>query len=100
VYVERWDFYSRIRSELGDPALAVGAPRDDGAIVSGGDPYRANEVIGEPEALLELLRPLVQRLGATELVVNGPASGLDWRREGYESVRLFAERVLPELARW
>jgi probable F420-dependent oxidoreductase len=97
VYVERWDFYSRIRSELGDPALAVGAPRGD---APGADPHRANEVIGEPEALLEVLRPLVQRLGATELIVSGPASGLDWRREGYDSVRLFAERVLPELARW
>jgi alkanesulfonate monooxygenase SsuD/methylene tetrahydromethanopterin reductase-like flavin-dependent oxidoreductase (luciferase family) len=101
VYFERWDFYSRIRGELGDPALAVGAT---GRVTPGPAPtpetYRANELIGDPDTLLGVLEPLVRRLGATDLVMSGPASGIDWRGEGYESVRLFAERVLPELARW
>jgi alkanesulfonate monooxygenase SsuD/methylene tetrahydromethanopterin reductase-like flavin-dependent oxidoreductase (luciferase family) len=100
-YFERWDFYSRIRRELGDPALAVGAAgqvRDEPAATP--ETYRANELIGDPEHVLGVLEPLVRRLGVTDLVMSGPASGVDWRGEGYESVRLFAERVLPVLARW
>jgi alkanesulfonate monooxygenase SsuD/methylene tetrahydromethanopterin reductase-like flavin-dependent oxidoreductase (luciferase family) len=101
VYFERWDFYSRIREELGDPALAVGATgRVQPAPAPTPETYRANELIGDPDTVLGVLEPLVRRLGATDLVVSGPASGIDWRGEGYESVRLFAERVLPELARW
>ena len=55
--------------------------------------------VAEREFLGEFVRYSV-KAGATDLVVSGPASGIDWRGEGYESVRLFAERVLPELARW
>ena len=48
-----------------------------------------------------LVRWFVERkTGVSEFVLNGPASGLDWRGEGYQSVRLFAERVLPVMARW
>jgi len=100
-YFERWDFYSRIRSELGDPALAVGATgRVQPEPVATPESYRANELIGDPDTVLAILEPLVRRLGATDLVMSGPASGIDWRGEGYDSVRLFAERVLPVLARW
>jgi len=100
VYFERWDFYSRIRRELGDPALAVGATGRAGAEpVASPESYRANELIGDPQTVIGVVRSLAEQLGVTDLVMSGPASGIDWRGEGYESVRLFAERVLPELAR-
>ena len=59
--------------------------------------YRENELIGDPDWVFETLAPALTSLGVTELVVNGPASGLDWRGEGYESMKLFAEEVLPRL---
>lgn len=100
LYFERWDFYRRIRSELGDPSLAVGSQADTaGAHPEAPSPeaYRENEIIGSPEEILEFLRPRVTELGLTDVVLNGPASGIDWRGEGYESVRCFAEEVLPAL---
>jgi alkanesulfonate monooxygenase SsuD/methylene tetrahydromethanopterin reductase-like flavin-dependent oxidoreductase (luciferase family) len=103
LYFDRWDFYSRIRSELGDPALAVAlqpSAAKERPPAPTPETYRANEWIADPDTILGKLEPLVRRLGADELVLNGPASGIDWRREGYESVRLFAERVLPVVARW
>ena len=100
LYFERWDFYRRIRSELGDPSLAVGSQEGTGGAhpeAPSPEAYRENEVIGSPEEILEFLRPRVSELGLTDLVLNGPASGIDWRGEGYESVRCFAEEVLPAL---
>ncbi|MCH2173754.1 LLM class flavin-dependent oxidoreductase [Myxococcota bacterium] len=89
-YHYRWDFYRKIRQEIGDPDLDYElAPRTDA--------YRENELIGDPQTVLETVLPLVDRLGLTDLVVFGPASGIDPRREGYESLRLFADEVLPVL---
>jgi alkanesulfonate monooxygenase SsuD/methylene tetrahydromethanopterin reductase-like flavin-dependent oxidoreductase (luciferase family) len=99
-YFYRWDFYRRIRHELGDPDLVVGT--SDGQPGMAEEPvpedYRANELIGDPDTLIETIIPMFSALGVDELVLNGPASGRDWRGEGYESVKLFAERVLPRLA--
>ncbi len=93
LYFERWDFYRRIREEMGDPALDYG-------LAASPERYRANELIGRPEQVLATLEPLVRRLGLTDLVLFGPASGIDWRGEGYASVRRFAEDLLPTLASW
>jgi alkanesulfonate monooxygenase SsuD/methylene tetrahydromethanopterin reductase-like flavin-dependent oxidoreductase (luciferase family) len=96
----RWEFYRRIREELGDPMLQIGTGSDTvPAAVAAPTPesYRDNELIGSPEQVLDVLIPMAKTLGTTDLVVNGPASGLDWRNEGYESVKLFAEEVLPHL---
>ena len=59
--------------------------------------YRANELIGDSDQVLAVVEPMVEQLGLTDFVLNGPASGLDWRGEGFESVRSFAEEVLPRL---
>jgi len=103
LYFERWDFYRRIRTELGHDDLRI-ATRPQEATGPDDRPspesYRQNELIGDPETVLEVLEPLVRSTGATDLVLNGPASGIDWRTEGYESVKLFAERVLPTLRAW
>jgi alkanesulfonate monooxygenase SsuD/methylene tetrahydromethanopterin reductase-like flavin-dependent oxidoreductase (luciferase family) len=99
----RWDFYRRIRSELGDPALRVGLERG-GASGPPESPtpesYRANELIAPPERVLEIARERVEQLGLTDFVLLGPAPGVDLRGEGYRSVKLFAERVLPALKQW
>jgi len=99
-YFYRWDFYRRIREELGDPNLRVGsadpaapAPAD----LPSPESYRDNELIGDPDWVVETVAPLLTSLAVTELVVNGPASGLDWRGEGYESMKLFADEVMPRL---
>jgi alkanesulfonate monooxygenase SsuD/methylene tetrahydromethanopterin reductase-like flavin-dependent oxidoreductase (luciferase family) len=93
LYFDRWDFYRRIRAELGDPALDYG-------LAPSADLYRANELIGHPDEILATLEPLVRSAGLTDLVLFGPASGIDWRGEGRASVRRFAEEVLPVLATW
>jgi hypothetical protein len=93
LYTYRWDFYRTIRTELGHADLSFGLARS-------GSPYRANELIGGPETILATLEPFVRELGLTDLVVFGPAAGIDLRTEGYASVRRFAEEVLPELKAW
>jgi alkanesulfonate monooxygenase SsuD/methylene tetrahydromethanopterin reductase-like flavin-dependent oxidoreductase (luciferase family) len=90
LYHYRWDFYRRIRAEIGDPELRYDLP-------PGPDEYRVNELIGDPETVLAELEPRVRELALTDLVLFGPASGIDPRSEGIESVRLFAEEVLPSL---
>ena len=100
LYFERWDFYRRIRSELGDPSLSVGSQATPGEAhpeTPSPEAYRENEIIADPEAVVDFLRLRVSELGLTDIVLNGPASGIDWRGEGYESVRCFAEEVLPAL---
>jgi len=99
-YFYRWDFYRRIREELGDPGLRVGSAAEASqptAALPTPESYRDNELIGDPDWVFETLAPALTALGVTELVVNGPASGLDWRGEGYESMKLFAEEVMPRL---
>ncbi len=103
LYFDRWDFYRRIREELGDPALAVAASRNGETsreAAPSPETYRGNELIGEPAVLLAALEPLARDLGWTDFVLNGPASGIDWRGEGHASVKLFAEQVLPVLKGW
>ena len=100
LYFYRWDFYRRIRQELGDPALQIGT--GDAAARSHEEAptpesYRENELIGSPEDVGAAIEAMAKSLGTTDLVVNGPASGLDWRDEGYQSVKLFADEVLPRL---
>jgi alkanesulfonate monooxygenase SsuD/methylene tetrahydromethanopterin reductase-like flavin-dependent oxidoreductase (luciferase family) len=100
LYFYRWDFYRRIREELGDPMLQIGTgevEENAGPGAPSPESYRENELIGTPDEVFAALEPMSKALGTTDLVVNGPASGLDWRGEGYESVRLFAEEVLPRL---
>jgi alkanesulfonate monooxygenase SsuD/methylene tetrahydromethanopterin reductase-like flavin-dependent oxidoreductase (luciferase family) len=92
-YFYRWDFYRRIREEMGDPDLDYGLEPSP-------DVYRANELIGSPETVLETLEPFCRDLGLTDLVVFGPASGIDLRDEGYASLRCFAEHVLPTVKSW
>jgi alkanesulfonate monooxygenase SsuD/methylene tetrahydromethanopterin reductase-like flavin-dependent oxidoreductase (luciferase family) len=93
LYHYRWDFYRRIREEIGDPMLQYGLEPSP-------EQYRDNELIGAPEEILAALDPLVRRLDLTDLVLFGPASGIDVRSEGYASLKLFAEQVLPVLKSW
>lgn len=91
-YFFRWDFYRKIRAELGDPDLLYGEPA--------ADDYRQNEMIGSADQVLSTLRPLVEQLGLTDIVFNAPAPGIDLRTEGYESFAKLAQEVLPEIRRW
>jgi alkanesulfonate monooxygenase SsuD/methylene tetrahydromethanopterin reductase-like flavin-dependent oxidoreductase (luciferase family) len=103
LYYERWDFYRRIRSDLGLQDIAAGPDAVRTAqdrTVTTPESYRDHELIGDPQTVLAALEPVAHRLGATDLIINGPASGIDWRGEGYRSVRLFAEKVLPTLHTW
>jgi alkanesulfonate monooxygenase SsuD/methylene tetrahydromethanopterin reductase-like flavin-dependent oxidoreductase (luciferase family) len=93
LYFYRWDYYRRIRQELGHDDLGFGLTPSASA-------YRANELIGDPDTILATLEPFVRELGLTDLVVFGPAAGVDLRTEGHDSVRRFAETVLPTLKSW
>jgi alkanesulfonate monooxygenase SsuD/methylene tetrahydromethanopterin reductase-like flavin-dependent oxidoreductase (luciferase family) len=93
LYFYRWDFYRRIREEIGDPMLNYG-------LAPAPEQYRDNELIGSPQQILATLEPLVRKLGLTDLVLFGPASGIDLRSEGYASVKRFADDVLPVLKSW
>jgi alkanesulfonate monooxygenase SsuD/methylene tetrahydromethanopterin reductase-like flavin-dependent oxidoreductase (luciferase family) len=92
LYHYRWDFYRRIRAELGDPQLAPPNP--------GPDFYRSYETIGDPETVLTHARRLVDQLGLTDFAVFGPPSGINLRTEGIDAVKLFAEKVLPVIHEW
>ncbi len=92
-YHFRWDYYRRIRAEIGDAELQYG-------LEPAAETYRANELIGDAETVLAALKPLVDELGLTDLVLFGPHPGIDLRGEGYESVARFAEQVLPTLKSW
>jgi alkanesulfonate monooxygenase SsuD/methylene tetrahydromethanopterin reductase-like flavin-dependent oxidoreductase (luciferase family) len=92
LYHYRWDFYRKIRAELGDPDLAPANP--------GPDFYRSFETIGDPETILATSRRLVDEYGVTDFGLFGPPSGIDMRTEGYESLKLFADEVLPVLHDW
>jgi alkanesulfonate monooxygenase SsuD/methylene tetrahydromethanopterin reductase-like flavin-dependent oxidoreductase (luciferase family) len=92
LYHYRWDFYRKIRAELGDPDLAPTNP--------GPDFYRSYETIGPPELVIENARRVVDDFGVTDLGFFGPPSGMDLRTEGYASLKLFAEEVLPIVHDW
>ena len=93
LYFYRWDFYRRIRQEMGDPDLAYGLEPSP-------EQYRDNELIGDAPRVLAGLEPLVRDLELTDLVLFGPASGIDARGEGYASLKRFADQVLPTLKSW
>ncbi len=92
-YFHRWDYYRRIRSEFGDPELEYG-------LAPSPEQYRANELIGNADAVLSSLEPHVRGLGLTDLVLFGPHPGIDLRREGFDAVSKFADEVLPTLHKW
>lgn len=92
-YFHRWDYYRRIRNEFGDPDLDYGLEPSP-------DAYRANELIGDADTVLGTLEPFVRDLGLTDLVVFGPAPGIDLRGEGHDALRKFADEVLPTLKTW
>lgn len=93
LYFERWDFYRRIRTEMGDPDISFTEEPQPEA-------YRDFELIGDPDLVLESLRGMFAAAPLTDLVHSGPAGGLDLRGEAYTSLRLFAEKVLPEVQSW
>lgn len=89
----RWDYYRTVRQEFGDPDLDYG-------LTPSPESYRANELIGTADTILETLEPFVQNLGLTDLVVFGPHPGVDLRTVGLESLQKFAAEVLPTLKSW
>ena len=94
LYFDRWDFYRVIRGEMGDVDLAAfeHAPSDDA--------YRDFELIGDPEMVIATLREFTDTLPLTDIVHSGPAAGIDIRTEGYQSLKRFADSVLPVLKTW
>jgi alkanesulfonate monooxygenase SsuD/methylene tetrahydromethanopterin reductase-like flavin-dependent oxidoreductase (luciferase family) len=92
----RWDFYRMIREEMGDPMLSVTMPT--GQI----DPglYRANELIGDPAMVIDVIGKLKQDLSVTDIILFGAHAGTDQRGAGYESQKMFAEEVLPVIRSW
>lgn len=92
-YFFRWDFYRQIRAEIGDAELAV-------STVPSPEVYRANELIGDADTVLAELKQIVELGGLTDLIIFGPAPGIDLRGEGIESLRRFADEVLPVLKSW
>ncbi|HVW45169.1 MAG TPA: LLM class flavin-dependent oxidoreductase [Amycolatopsis sp.] len=95
-YVYRWDFYRRIRAELGDKDIVLGAQEG----IAAGDVYRGNELIGTPETVLNTIAALKEQLRFTDLVLLGPAAGIELRGEGLRGVERFAQDVLPMLHKW
>lgn len=93
LYFERWDFYRQIRVEMGDPDLQL-------VEVPGADTYRDFELIGDADTVLSTLKPLFDNFPLTDLVHSGPAGGIDIRGEAYDSLKAFAEGVLPTLKTW
>ena len=93
LYFERWDFYRRIREEMGDPDLQYGLTPSD-------ETYRDYELIGDPDTVLGTLKGLVQDTPLTDIIHSGPAAGIPIRDEAYRDLKAFAETVLPELKRW
>lgn len=93
LYMERWDFYRQIRLEMGDKDLDYG-------LTPGDDAYRGNELIGDAETVLGVLRGFRDATPITDIVHAGPAAGIPIRDAAYRDLKAFAEQVLPELKRW
>jgi len=93
-YQKRWQFYSDVRSGMGDEELAYGLEAESG------DLYRDFERIGSAEYVTETLRELTSAMPITDLVHSGPAAGIPIRTEAYQSLKAFADKVLPEVKRW
>jgi hypothetical protein len=55
----------------------------------------AQTLIAPPEVDVDAIRRLVGDDPVTDLVVSGPGGGVPLRTRGYESIKLFADKVLP-----
>ena len=93
LYFERWDYYRKIRSEMGDDDLAYGLSPSE-------DAYRDNELIGDARHVIAVLKGLCKSLPLTDIVHSGPAAGIPIRTEAHDSLKRFADDVLPELKSW
>jgi alkanesulfonate monooxygenase SsuD/methylene tetrahydromethanopterin reductase-like flavin-dependent oxidoreductase (luciferase family) len=91
LHIERWSFYSKIRAEMGDPDLSL--QMDKAA-----KPYRQNELVGPPEQIVENLQEVCEKLPITR-ILNSATAGIPVREVLYPSLKLFADRVMPELAK-
>jgi alkanesulfonate monooxygenase SsuD/methylene tetrahydromethanopterin reductase-like flavin-dependent oxidoreductase (luciferase family) len=96
-YFEKWDFYTRVRQEVGDAPLTNAAASDGDPSE---DPYRAFELIGDPVTILMKLDEIRSSLPLTQLITFPPPAGIPFREEGIESLRLFATEVLPVIKEW
>jgi hypothetical protein len=94
LYFDRWDFYRVIRGEMGDADLNAFDLSDSD------DAYRDFELIGNADTVIAALRSFKDALPITDLVHSGPAAGIDIRTEGYQSLKRFAEQVLPTVHSW
>jgi hypothetical protein len=92
LYRYRWDFYQRIRAELGDPDLVPSTQQ------AAAEPSRP--IIGPPAVVLRHAREVVETFGVTDFGWSGPAPGVPLRSEAYESLKLFADEVLPVIHSW
>ena len=93
-YQRRWQFYSDVRSGMGDDELAYGLEKD------GAEQYRDFELIGTAAYVTDTLRDLLSTMPVTDLIHSGPAAGIPIRTEAYDSLKAFADTVLPEIKRW
>jgi hypothetical protein len=91
LHIERWSFYSKIRAEMGDPELNLQMDKAT-------KPYRQNELVGSPEQIVENLQEVCEKLPITR-ILNSATAGIPVREVLYPSLKLFADRVMPELAR-
>jgi len=89
---ERWDFYRRIRAEMGDPDLRYGLPPAPEA-------YRDFELIGDAETVTATLKQFADSLPITDIVHSGPTGGVPFD-EAYAELKRFADQVLPTIKGW
>lgn len=92
LHFQRWDFYRKIREAMGDEALNTGMPAPEA--------YRAFDLVGTSEVVLNTMRGLVGALPLTDIVLSNTAGGIPARSEAYRNLKAIAEQVLPELRRW
>jgi len=98
LYFERWNFYNVIRAEMGDPDLHH---EDHKGPAPSPEDYRPAEVIGDAQTALAAVA--ARRDAApciTDIMHSGPAGGIDIRTEAYQSLKRFADEVLPTLKSW
>ena len=94
LYFERWDFFRRIRSEMGDEDLLLNDKMPPVGT------YRENDLVGSPSFITDTLREFAQRLPLTDIVYASPTAGIPIRDEAYHDMKLFADTVMPEIKSW
>lgn len=92
LYQERWSFYSRIREAMGDAALRHSSEPDR-------QDYRNAAVIGDPQYILETIRKFCEKVPVT-MAIHSCTAGIPVRTELFQNLKLFAEKVLPEIKGW